>query len=76
MNMEKERVLVAKIIDMVECAIREAHPKVEKMARNCRGNTLLNDVRYYDLEDSLTNFLKDACLLCSKRKPFNPSKRI
>jgi len=73
--MEKERTLVANIIDLVENAIRTAHPKVNKIAKNCRGNTLLSDICYYDLEDSLVEILKDAYTI-RKRTSFNPSKRV
>jgi len=73
--MEKERVLVANIIDIVENAIRILHPKVNKVARNCRGNTLLHGSSYYDLEDSLVEILKDA-YSTKRRTSFNPSKRV
>jgi hypothetical protein len=74
MNLEKERKLASEIIDRVEWAIRKAHPKVDKVGKNCQGNTLLYGEKYFDLEDTLTELLQDAY---NKKKQdiFNPSKR-
>lgn len=78
MKMRKERTLTSEIIDLVEDAIRKAHPKVDKIGKNCQGNTLLYGEKYYNLEDSLVEILKEAYLLkdsYKKRESFNPSKR-
>lgn len=80
MKMQKERTLTSEIIDLVEDAIRKAHPKVDKIGKNCQGNTLLYGEKYYNLEDSLAEILKEAYLLKDKdsykKQEFNPSKRI
>ena len=57
--MDKFQRLAADIIDMVEHAIRKAYPKVDKIASKCKGNTLLYGEVYYDLEDKVSNFLRE-----------------
>jgi len=51
--------LAANIIDMVEYAIRKAHPEVDDVASKCEGNTLLYGEAYYDLEDEVSNLLRE-----------------
>jgi len=51
--------LAADIIDMVEHAIREAHPEVDRIASKCEGNTLLRGEAYYALEDKVSNLLRE-----------------
>lgn len=58
-NLSIERQLAAEIIDLVEHAIREEHPDVDKIASEIvideeKPNTLLHGEAYYDLENSLT----------------------
>jgi len=51
--------LAAAIIDMVEYAIRKAHPEVDEKASKYEGNTLLHGEAYYTLEDEVSNFLRE-----------------
>jgi hypothetical protein len=76
--MQRERILASQIIDLVEDAIRKAHPKVDRVGKNCQGNTLLYGEKYYDVEDLLTEILLNSEILLDRKKrrmPFNPSKR-
>ena len=75
--MQKERLLASEIIDIVEDAIRKAHPKVDSIGSHCKGNTLLYGEKYYALEDILTDILQSAKSrkAYKNRKIFNPSKR-
>lgn len=57
--MDRFHELAANIIDMVEEAIRKAHPEVDEIASKCEGNTLLHGEAYYDLEDEVSNFLRE-----------------
>lgn len=79
MKLQKERTLASEIIDIVEDAIRKAHPSVNKIGKGCQGNTLLYGEKYYDLEDTLTKILRNSIhgFSVSKKiqKYFNPSKR-
>jgi len=51
--------VAAAIIDMVEHAIREAHPEVDEIASKCEGNTLLHGEAYYALEDDIAETLRE-----------------
>ena len=57
--MDRFQELAAAIIDMVEYAIRKAHPEVDEIASKCEGNTLLRGEAYYTLEDEVSNFLRE-----------------
>jgi hypothetical protein len=60
------RQLAANVIDIVEAAIREAHPQVEEIASNWvdgeggKPNTLLHGEAYYNLEDELAGKFRKA----------------
>ena len=65
--MEKERELATMLIDMVEDAIRQAHPKIDRIAEETvyEGSlgipgTLLFGDAYYALEDELTKEIEEA----------------
>jgi len=50
------------IIDMVEQAIRKAHPKIDEYASRLEGNTLLYGETYYNLETEIAEILSgEAC---------------
>jgi hypothetical protein len=66
------RQVAADVIDLVEEAIRNAHPQIEKIAQDYtvtdedaektdayHPNTLLYGEVYYDLEDELANVLRE-----------------
>ena len=57
--MDRFQELAANIIDMVEYAIRKAHPEVDEIASKCEGNTLLRGEAYYTLEDKVSNLLRE-----------------
>jgi len=48
------------IIDLVEMAIRKAHPEIEKYASKLDENTLLHGEAYYNLEAKIAKILKDT----------------
>jgi len=47
------------IIDMVEMAIRKAHPEIDKYASKLEGNTLLHGEAYYNLESEIADMLRE-----------------
>lgn len=66
---DKVRQLAADLIDLVESAIRDAHPEIEKIASSWKPedpdvteppNTLLYGEGYYDLEDQITQKLREV----------------
>jgi hypothetical protein len=50
--------LAHEIIDVVELSIRKAHPTIEDLATNLKGNTLLYGENYYDLENEISELLR------------------
>ena len=50
--------LAHEIIDLVELSIRKAHPTIEDLATNLKGNTLLYGENYYDLENEISELLR------------------
>jgi len=48
------------IIDMVEEAIRKAHPEIDKFASELEGDTLLLGEAYYDLESEIADMLRES----------------
>ena len=67
-NLGRSRELAATIIDMVEDAIRQAHPDVDKIAKEVtyvggmipHADTLLYGETYYALEDDLTREIEET----------------
>jgi len=56
--MDKFQRLAHEIIDLVECAIRKAHPTIDAKASRLKGNTLLYGEKYYDLENEIAEILR------------------
>jgi len=56
--MDKFQSLAHEIIDLVECSIRKAHPKIDKKALASEGKTLLYGENYYDLENEIAEILR------------------
>jgi len=57
-NLPPNRELAAKLIDLVEDAIRKEHPEIDAKAQQLEGNTLVYSERYYELEDFIANLLE------------------
>jgi hypothetical protein len=56
--MDKFQRLAHEIIDLVENAIRKAHPTIDARASQLTGNTLLHGENYYNLEDQIAEILR------------------
>lgn len=56
-SMDSFQRLAHEIIDLVELSIRKAHPMIEDLAANLKGNTLLYGENYYDLENEISELL-------------------
>jgi hypothetical protein len=56
--MDKLQNIAHEIIDLVECSIRKAHPKIDAKASGIKGNTLLYGENYYNLENEIVEILR------------------
>ena len=56
--MDKSQRLAHEIIDLVEDAIRKAHPTIDAKASRLKENTLLYGENYYNLEDEIAEILR------------------
>jgi len=56
--MDKFQRLAHEIIDLVEDAVRKAHPTVDTKASRLKGNTLLYGENYYNLENEIAEILR------------------
>ena len=48
-----------RIIDMVEKAVRKAHPFIDRYANTLEGKTLLHGEGYYELETEIAELLRE-----------------
>lgn len=57
--MDEFQRLAHEIIDLIEDAIRKAHPTIDVKASRLMGNTLLHGEDYYNLENEIAEILRD-----------------
>ena len=58
--MDKFEETAHRIIDIVEKAIRKAHPFIDRFANTLEINTLLHGEGYYRLETEIAELLKET----------------
>lgn len=56
--MDKFQRFAHEIIDLVENAIRKAHPTIDAKTSRLKENTLLHGENYYNLEDEIAEILR------------------